>query len=358
MPPVRKNITVNIDAYSAFKAVLVVLLFYSLFLLRDLILVLITAVVLASAVEPATRWFAKYKIPRLPAVVLVYVLTATILFSTVWLILPPLLAETAGFLSTAPDYLGALDITGVMSSLLGSQETITGLYESFSATDIISGLQSYLVRVPGGVLGTVSAVFGGALSFALIIIFSFYFAVQKDGIENMLRVVTPLRHRDYAVDLWKRAQKKIGRWMQGQLLLMLIIGVLVYLGLTILGIKHAFLFAVLAALFELIPLFGPILASIPAIVAGFASGGLPLALIVAGIYIIIQQFENHLIYPLVVNKVVGVPALLVIISLIIGAQLAGFLGIILSVPIAAAVMEFVSDIKKRNLRLEKSVRKK
>ena len=131
----------------------------------------------------------------------------------------------------------------------------------------------------------------------------------------------------------------------------LIIGVLVYLGLAILDIKFAFLLAVLAAIFELIPLFGPILAAIPAIVLGFDQGGVTTGLIVMALYMIIQQFENHLIFPLVVKKVTGLPAIFVIISILIGVRLAGFLGIILSVPIATVIMEFINDIEVGNKKL-------
>lgn len=133
--------------------------------------------------------------------------------------------------------------------------------------------------------------------------------------------------------------------MQGQLLLGLLIGVMVYLGLTILGIKYAFLLALLAAVFEIIPLFGPILAATPAVILGFLDSAV-LGFMVLGFYIIIQQFENHLIYPLVVRKVVGVPPLVVIIALIIGAKLAGFLGVLLSAPIAAVLMEYMNDLEK------------
>ena len=187
----------------------------------------------------------------------------------------------------------------------------------------------------------------------LIIVFSFYFAVVETGVDDFLRIIVPSNYRSYVLDLWRRSQKKIGLWMQGQILLAVIIGVLVYLGLTVLGIPHALLLAVLAALFELIPVFGPILASVPAILIGFVDGGLTLGLLVIAFYVIIQQFENHLIYPLVVTKVVGVPPLLVILALIIGAKLAGFLGILLSVPMAAAIQEFVTDIQNRRVGLPK-----
>lgn len=193
--------------------------------------------------------------------------------------------------------------------------------------------------------------FGGLFSFVLIIVFSFYFAVQERGIASFLRIITPPKHEKYAIDLWKRSQLKIGLWMQGQLLLALIIGVLVYLGMMILGVKYALLLALLAAVAELIPLFGPVLAAIPAVAIGFIDGGATLGFLVVGFYVIIQQFENHLIYPLVVKKVVGVPPLLVILALLVGGQLAGFLGIIIAVPLAATLMEFLNDLEKDKKKL-------
>ena len=135
--------------------------------------------------------------------------------------------------------------------------------------------------------------------------------------------------------------------MQGQLLLAVLVAVLIYLGLTILGIKNALLFAIISGVLELIPVFGPIISSIPPIIAAFIGGGVTPALLVMGLYVIVQQFESHLIYPLVVRKIVGVSPIVVILALIVGAKLAGFLGIILSVPLVSALMEFIDDVEKR-----------
>ena len=143
--------------------------------------------------------------------------------------------------------------------------------------------------------------------------------------------------------------------MQGQLILAVIVGVLVFLGLTILGVKHALLLAVIAAVFEIIPVFGPILSAIPPIAASFADGGVTAALLVAGLFIIIQQFENHLIYPLVVKKIIGVPPIMVILAIIIGGKLAGFLGILLSVPIATVILEYFRDVERKKLGASPSV---
>jgi predicted PurR-regulated permease PerM len=186
-------------------------------------------------------------------------------------------------------------------------------------------------------------------SFILIIVISFYLAVQDDGVANFLRIITPVKHERYIIDLWKRSQRKIGLWMQGQLVLGLIIGVLTYLGLSILGVQNALLLAVIAAMFELIPVFGPILAAVPAVAFGLIEGGVALGLLVVGLYAIIQQFESQLIHPLVVKKIIGIPALIAILALIVGAQLAGFLGILLSVPLAAVMMEYLGDVEKRKV---------
>lgn len=197
----------------------------------------------------------------------------------------------------------------------------------------------------GNAFSAVANIFGGVLSFILIVVFSFYFTVIRNGIDDFLSVITPQRYQKYILDLGDRSRKKIGLWMQGQLLLAVIVGVLVFLGLTILGVKNALLLAVIAALFEIIPVFGPILAAVPAVALALLDGGLTLGLLVIALYVIVQQFESHLIHPLVVTRVVGVPPLLVILSIIVGAQLAGFLGILLSVPIAATIQELVKDVK-------------
>ena len=134
--------------------------------------------------------------------------------------------------------------------------------------------------------------------------------------------------------------------MQGQLVLGLIIGVLVYIGLAVMGVPYALLLALLAGMFEIIPIFGPLLAMVPAVLLAFSSAGATLALSVIIFYIIVQRLENDLIYPLVVNKVTGVNPLVVILALLVGAKLAGLWGVLLSVPVVSALMEYINDIQK------------
>jgi predicted PurR-regulated permease PerM len=234
-----------------------------------------------------------------------------------------------------------------------TNEIKLGLFESANILDLFkSGIEN------GNALKTVTTFFGGILSFILIIVLSFYLSSQERGIENFLRLISPVKSRTYVVDLWKRSQEKIGLWAQGQLMLGVVVGVLVFLIMSMLGIPSALFLALIATIFELIPVFGPILSAIPAVSLAFMNGINPLAtalsvgagvkagLIVAFIYFIIQQIESHVIYPEVVRKIVGIPPVLVILALIIGAKMAGFLGIILSVPVTAILMEFLNDVAK------------
>jgi predicted PurR-regulated permease PerM len=135
--------------------------------------------------------------------------------------------------------------------------------------------------------------------------------------------------------------------MQGQILLSVIVAILVYLGLLIIGVPYALLLAVFTALAEIIPIFGSLIAGTLAVIVSFSNGGFAIATIVLGLYIVVNQFESNLIYPLIVKKIVGIPPLLVIVALIAGYTLAGFLGVLLSVPLAAVLLEFINDFDKR-----------
>ncbi len=338
---------ISISLGTIIKACGVLLAFLVFYLLRDLILVILVSVVVASAVEPLTAWLERRRLPRVPAVLLIYLIGFGFFFVLVPVFIFPVVSDLVSLSATLPAMLD--DVSKWFTGSGGVIGTLTGsLGEKISLGEVFRNLQGNLADTSRGFLQIASVAFGGFLSFVLIIVFSFYLAVQADGLENFLRVVTPIDRENYVLNLWRRAQKKIGRWMQGQLLLGLLIGVMVFLALTIFRIPYALVLALLAAVFELIPFFGPVLSAVPAVFLAFSISP-TLGIIILAVYIIIQQFENHLIYPLVVSKIVGVPSLLVIIALIAGAKLAGFLGLILAVPVSVLLMELATDWEKKKL---------
>ena len=353
-----KDINITISSGTIVRAVLLVVLVLGLFYIKDVVLVILAAVVIASSIEPVTLWAEKKKVKRIFAVIGIYLILAVILFIFFIFFLPSLLNEAITYLNNLPQNISMADIWSPLRDVgnFSTNSMVLSLSDkTFSLRQIIEVAQSIITGTGESTFITVSSIFGGVLSFIFMIIISFYLAVKEDGVADFLRIVTPVKKHEYIINLWKRSQKKIGYWMQGQLVLGIIIGVLVYIGLMILGVKHALLLASIAACFELIPVFGPILSSVPAILIAFVDGGTTSGILVIFLYIIIHQFENHLLYPLVVRKIVGISPILVILSLIIGAKLAGFLGAILAVPVVSAIMEYVEDIEKRKKTVKSEV---
>lgn len=352
MKGIEKDTIISVTAGTIVKGIVILACTWALWLLRDLVLIIITAVVLASSIEPGIKFLRKYRIHRIPAVLLTYVSLAGLFFGLIYSFVPPIINEAAGITQSLPSMVHSIDqsLFGG-NSFLAPAFTQGGQAGADTSNPVLEGLFNKLSDSSGttshGVLVTASAIFGGVFSFILIVVLSFYFAMQEHGIENFIKIIIPFSSEAYALDLWARSKAKIGKWMQGQLLLGVLIFVLVYLGLTIFGVPYAMTLALLAGVFEIIPVFGPILSAIPGVILAFATGGASLALIIAAFYLLVQQFESHLIYPLVVRKVVGVPPILVILALIIGGELAGVIGILISVPVAAAIMEFVEDIERK-----------
>lgn len=342
----NNEVNLSIDTRSIIKVLAILLIAFALFLIRDILLIILTAIVIASAVEPGIRFCIKYRMNRIFSALLIYILVAFFFIAALYFLLVPILLESSNFLSTIPEYTRNIATATTTNPLLSS------ITSTLSIPDLVNQINTTLLHVSSGFLGTIDVVFGGALAFVLTIVLSFYLAVQEDGVAKLLRLVTPYKNEKYVISLWKRTQEKIGFWIQGQLILAVIVAVLAFLGLTLLGVSNALLLAFIVGVLEIIPVFGPIISAVPATIIAFNDSGFTLAALTAGLFVIIQQFEAHLIYPLVVRKVVGVPPIISIIALLVGAKLAGFLGIVLSIPIATLIMVLVDDFEKSKHALE------
>lgn len=328
-----ERIKMTISVRSIFYVVLIVILFWLLFYLRDLIYVFLTSIVIASFVEAGVRRLGRHNINRTLAVIIIYFLALGICGTLAYFFIPVFMEQISQFSVFISKYLP--DSAEMMSS---------GGDMPFG--DIFNNIESIASNSSSGALQASISIFGGVFNFVMLVILSFYLSINDKGIENFLRIVSPSKEAEYIVGLWRRTERKIGLWFQGQLLLGILVGVLIYLGLLIFDVKYSLLLAAVAAVLELVP-FGIILAAIPAVAAGFMGGGATGAFEVAGLYLIVHEFEINLIAPLIVQKVVGISSLLVILALLVGLKLAGFWGVMLAIPAAVLLMEFLSDVKKR-----------
>ncbi len=335
----KENTTIEITSGTIIRAILLILLVIVLYMIRNIVAIFLFAVVIASAIEPAAHWGKKHRVPRLLTIIGIYLAAFAFLSIVFYLIVPPLLNEFFEFVRRVPvEWATATDIQTLFGLAPNLPSALSGVL-----TQAVVSLEVYIEQFATGFFHATAAIFGGALSLILIVILSFYLSVQEHGIEKFIQTVAPVRYENYILDLWMRSQIKIGRWLQGQLLLGVLVGILVFLGLMILGVKYALMLAIIAGILELLPIFGPVIAAIPAIGVAFLQSPSS-ALMVAALYIIIQQFENHLIYPVVVKKIVGVPSIVVVIAMIIGGTLGGLWGLLLAVPISAVLVEFLNDI--------------
>ncbi len=343
-------INININIGTIIRFFLVMILLALLYFFQNLVLSILTAIVLASSLEPVIQLIERKKIPRIFSAIIVYILLFLLMSAVVFIFVPQITAQFTEIYNQLPKHIDALNVW--LKQITGAGDvvgkTFSVLQERFFGSSVSVDAESSILENSSFFSKSVLLFFQSIFNFILIIVLSFYFALQKHGVEKFITIVTSPKYTNYAINLWKRSQVKIGYWMQGQLILAVVIGAVTYLGLLVFfGFEQSLLLAFLAAIAELIPVLGPFLAAIPAIGIGLTTGGATLALSVLVFYLVIQMIESQLIYPLVVKKVVGVPSFVVIISLIIGAQLFGFLGVILSIPVAAAIMEFIKDVEKK-----------
>jgi len=228
---------------------------------------------------------------------------------------------------------------------IGFQEWWGQYRTDVNLQSFLDNFSNKLNQATSSIFGTVVGLFGGLFSFGIVLVISFYLAVQEKGVKRFFISMTPSEHQHYVSDLINRIQIRIGGWLRGQLLLMLIIGSLTFIGLYFLGVKYALTLALIAGILELIPYIGPFIALIPAVILAFVQSPM-LALLVIVLYVVIQQLENYVIVPQVMKKAVNLNPIVIIVVMLIGAKLAGVMGVILSIPLTAAIAEFLKDFQK------------
>jgi predicted PurR-regulated permease PerM len=336
--------SVEISTISFVKFILIFVFAALLYLLRDVLAILALGIILAAAITPFGNWLDKKKFPRLLGIFLLYLTVLGLVIFLVSLVIP-VISEDIGQL--------AQNIPVLLERISGTLEVAEDSGSRFY--DVIAEVQNILDTLAVSLqqssqlgFSLVVGLFGGIISFLSIILISFYLSVMKGGIDSFLKAITPKKYEAYVVDLWERTENKLGKWLQGQLLLALIIGLAVYIGLSLLDVKFALIFALIAMVLELVPNVGPVIAAIPAVAIAFLQSP-ALGLWVILLYVAIQQAENHILVPLVLGKTVGLNPVVVVIALLAGAKLGGVVGLVLAVPVAAIIVEIIDDIARKKV---------
>lgn len=309
------------------KIILAGLLLWLLYTIRDILLLFFVAVILASLIDPWATWCQSKHIPRAIAVLLVYVLLVGLAVGAVVLVAPTIVNESEALVKSIRGFSTDFDI-------------LTKIQETFLPSGEVIG------KTLSDVIATVTSVFGGIFSLILVFVFAFYLVVEDEAITRFVRMLAPDEYQPFLAQLVNKMKKKLGAWLRGQLVLSMFVGLLVYLVLLALGVDYALVIALVAALAELVPYVGPVLSAVPAVFLAFAqTGGATLPIAVAVAFWIIQVVENNLLVPRVMQKAVGLNPIVSILAILIGAKLAGVVGILIAIPLVTVLSVFIEEMR-------------
>jgi predicted PurR-regulated permease PerM len=337
----KERVSIDITYESILRFFLVSFALFFLFYIRDVIFIILIATLLALIMEPAVdRMQKESKIPRLFGTSILF-LSVFFVFGLVLYTIVPILAKEVGQLATnLPDYTNKLNIQFQYFS--NNQQNLGMFSDNFQG--VVDSASSSLASATASIISSALGIFGGIFSVILILVISFYLVIENNGIEKFVRASIPDELQPQFLRIVKKIESKMGKWFVGQLTLGLIVGILSFAGLYAIGVPYALALAMVAGIFELIPYIGPTLSAIPAIlIALTVSPGVAALTII--LYFFIQEFENHLIVPKVMEKSVGLHPVITIFAALIGGQLAGIPGIILAVPVATIISIIYDDIR-------------
>lgn len=332
--PIQK---IDISSSTIFRTILILLAFWFLYLIRDILVILLGAIVVAAAIEPLANRLQRYRLPRAVSVIAVYVAVLAVLALVITLVFPIIFQQVSQLYQALPHLLLVL------------QEVVGGVLPG-SSTALAEQLQGGVARIADtfgniglNVFQQTRSVFGNIVSVVFVFVIALYLVIEENALMKFFRIIVPVEHQTYVHNALERVQYRLGRWVLGQITLGVIVGVTVALGLTLLGVPYALALGLLAGVLEIIPYIGPILAGLSATIVAFSvSWVLGVATLV--FFFLVQQAESHFVIPNVMKKATGLNPLVTLIAVLLGARLAGVAGIILSIPVATMIGIFFSDV--------------
>jgi predicted PurR-regulated permease PerM len=311
---------------------------WALFLARQTLLIIYVSTLLAVGFSPIVRLVERQtllpigRLPRWLAILLLYLAILGAIAALVWAIFPPLITQARAFASNLPGMISGLQQSLVRRGILPEHMTVGEIVQQAPGADVVGGLLLGFWSVVGGLLGLFT-----------ILVLTFYLLVDSESIfETLLRFV-PRRRRDRVRRMSRVITQKVSAWLTGQLILGGIIGTSAAIGLGLLGVPYFYVLALIAAIGELIPYIGPILAAIPAVAVALTISW-KLALAVAIFYLVQQQVEGSLIVPKVMERQVGLSPVVILIAVLLGGSLLGVPGAILAVPTAAIAQVIFQEL--------------
>jgi len=337
------------------KAIFILLgisiLAFTFYEIRSILFLLFFSYLFAQALIPFVEKLAKFKIPRGMSVIVTFIGTIGLLSIFLNSFVPILSNELFNL---------GIQIQNLIESVINGETKLPAVlnwinpviensFAGLETQELTGKLQESLLNISKDLRGVASNAFGflggilnGFANAILVLFFTYFMVVDNKTVDNFIVSLFKDEYRDYVQAKSNNIKTKVGEWLQGQILLMIAVGVLTYIPLEIIGIKYSFTLAVFAGITELIPVVGPILAYMSAIpIAANEGSGMILAITI--IYLFVQRIENNFLVPYIMNKTTGLHPIIVLLSMLIGYEFKGILGVIISIPLAGIIAIFYND---------------
>lgn len=320
------KISIEITPKTIIITIAIILLLLLVWIVKDLVFSLIIAFIIVGALKPIITFFVNKGVPRLLVCIVVYLLFVFGIVSLFVLIVPPLVGEIAHFFRTLPYIL----------------QTISNNLPVTIPLDVVT---QYIPNATTQVIDIIKGIFSNAFFVTSTLFFGFYMLMEENILKKTLSRFLDQKKVLMVVDIVEKAEKRMNAWFWGEILLMTVIGIMTFIGLSVTGMKYVLALSVLAGLLEVVPNIGPIISLVPAFLIGISHSYF-LGFSMIALYFIIQQLENHLIVPLVMKRAVGLSPIITLIMLVVGGKLAGILGVLLAVPTALLLETVLLEVLK------------
>lgn len=293
-----------------------------LWLLARPLTLLALGIVIASALAPVVNWLGR-RLPRVAAVVVAYLVVLLVLGGIGWIVLPTVARQGVAFVERAPD-------------LLNRAQLWLRRFPGVDPETITEAITSQLGQVSSALLALPVALVSSVLDLVFIVFLSIYWLLESSERHAFVLSLFPGHRRSGVADLLSDVGQAMGGFVRGTVIDGAIVGVLSYLGLTIIGVDFALVLALTAGVLEVLPILGPVLASIPMLLVALSESVTQAAIVLAFI-LALQQLESNVLLPNIMRSQTAVSPLISLLAVFVGGALGGLVGALAAIPLAAAL---------------------
>ncbi len=315
---------------------------YGAYLAREVLLLALSGLIISTLFNPAIDFLTRFGIARGAAVFMVYVSIFGALGAVIYFIAPLFIVETQQLGQLFPVY---FEKVAPFLSGLGF-----AVFQSMDA--FVAAIRDWLAGASSSIIGSMAAVFGGIFAMFIVITAAVFFSLEQEGIKKSVALLAAKNREKSALEWWQRAQIKVSGWFAVKLIAMTAVGVSTSLACWALDIRYPIFLGFFAGIIDIVPFIGPIISTIVLVLVALIDSW-EKAISIVVIFTIIQQLESNLIIPMLAKKFIEFPAILVLISLLVGEALWGFAGAILAIPVFGIFYDFARDylVKQKGLKI-------